>query len=156
LYAGADINLSSKDTGFTALMYACINSKYNPGEKIVEILLNHSALNVNVQDINGQTALLLAIDKLHSNSTEKTVQLLLEHPSIDVNLGSKCNLTPLMVACSRFITNNATAENVLKHLVAHPNIDFSSKHPGGLAALAWCPSNSVLAAAQIMLCKKKD
>ena len=73
---GADINLTTGDYGYTALMFA---SKYDH-RKIVKILLENGA-DVNIQNRNGFTALIFASE--HTNV--QVVKMLLDYKA-DVNI----------------------------------------------------------------------
>ena len=87
---GADVNSTTGDYDYTALMYA---SKYEH-IKIVQILLKHGA-DVNIQNRNGFTALIYASE----NGFVKIVKMLLEHKA-DVNIQENNGETALTTSIS--------------------------------------------------------
>jgi ankyrin repeat protein len=105
------------------LLFSCRYSKKLSSDKIVEMLLEHPKIDVNLQNNNGWTALMVASRTSNTDSTEETVKMLLEHSKIDVNLQNKNGWTALMIA-SRTSNTNST-ENTVKMLLEHPNIDIN-------------------------------
>ena len=55
--AAIDVNAQDSDSGYTALILACIDGHASS----VELLLAHADIDVNVRDSNGKTALDTAI-----------------------------------------------------------------------------------------------
>ncbi|OUM67236.1 hypothetical protein PIROE2DRAFT_58917 [Piromyces sp. E2] len=101
--------------------------------EIVELLLDHSNIDVNIQDNLGYTALICAA----GNNHKETVELLLGHPNagdrIDVNLQDKKGGSALIYAV------NENHKEIVKLLLNHPNvkdkINVNIKHNNGGTAL---------------------
>jgi len=105
-----DINNQCSE-GFTALMLASIK-----GHKVVvRLLLEHSDINVNLQNVFRYTALILASSYGH----DAVVRLLLEHPDINVNLQNNYGYTALMYA------SMYGHEAVVRLLLEHPDINVN-------------------------------
>lgn len=64
---GIDINKGSKSRGTTALMLAALGNE----EEVVDVLLTHPDININIQDKAGSTALLMAAEDGHRRIVEK-------------------------------------------------------------------------------------
>jgi len=91
---GASVNHQSRQDGSTCLLLAII---YNRSE-IVEYLLDHKAIDVNLSNKEGVTPLLAAI--LVACSVELT-RLLLQNDDININASNCYGDSPLLVASHR-------------------------------------------------------
>jgi len=112
-YSVVDINSKDSDDR-TALMWATIKEPtYEKDEKVVELLLKHPQIDVNVQTLSGSTALMYATYW----GKEKCVELLLNHPGIDVNLQNERGYTALMLAADNGY------EKCVELLLNHPGIN---------------------------------
>jgi len=76
-----------------ALHFACFNGCV----EMVQALLAHTGINVNIQSLGGQTPLSFACEC----DLVSVVQLLLKDPRVDVTLGDKRDCTPLWRASYR-------------------------------------------------------
>jgi ankyrin repeat protein len=92
LHHGANVN-AHNDGGETALMSA---SKRNH-EKVVDLLLEQSHVDVNAQDSNGATALVVA----SSRGYVEVVRSLLRHNKVDANLPMNDGRTALTVVSDK-------------------------------------------------------
>ena len=111
---GADVNVSTKSDGRTALYQACQNGH---GE-VVRLLLALSEINVNQADTDeGRTPLFKACSNGHTH----VVKLLLASSGIDVNQHNKKNETPLNMA------SYMGHVEVVRLLCQQPNIDLNKK-----------------------------
>ena len=99
LQQGADIN-EQDSNGYTALLLAC---QYNHTE-IVEILLKHNKINVNLKDTGvflmnisggGDSPFLSAC----ANNRYECVRLMIQDPRVDINMADDFGVSPLMWAC---------------------------------------------------------
>ncbi len=79
---------------------------------MVELLLEHPDVQVNLQKINGRTVLMEAVDRGHAN----IVKLLLKHPAIRVNLQDVTGATALIMAARE------GHSDIIKSLLEHPDI----------------------------------
>lgn len=106
-----DINLQTPKDKYTALMYA---SKWGFTD-IVQKMLQHPQINVNIENYENETALHLAC------YTQKTdvVELLLQYPNIDVNKKNYKNETALYFAC-----DNGNID-IVELLLENPSIDVN-------------------------------
>jgi len=116
-YTLVNVNLQN-EWGWAALMRAADMGN----EKVVELLLKHPGIDVNVQDNDGRTALMLAEGKT------ECIELLLNHPGIDVNVQNKWGYTALM-----FVANRGK-ENPVELLLNHPGIDVNVRDERGRTA----------------------
>lgn len=119
-----DVN-ASNDFGQTGLHLAASQSRV----KVVGLLLEHSKINVNVENIHtGGTALTDAA----WNGRVKVIKLLLAHPEIDldpIDRGYESPGNALHLAAE----NNHL--QVVKLLLAHPKIKVNHNHKDILSAL---------------------
>ena len=144
-HSGVDINMRYTD-GRTALMDSIREFKYSRRSrfrfflsrdpkklKILQALLNHSSLDVNMEDYEGNTALMLAVEV----SSEKTstsaelIQLLLNHSGMDVNVRSKNGNTALIYAIMHGFVG------AVKLLLSHRGIEVNTIGRGGRTGLSW-------------------
>jgi hypothetical protein len=77
-------------------MMATRHSNTDSTDKTVKILLEHTNIDVNLQNKNSCTALMLASIYSNTDSTENTVKMLLGHPNIDMKLHDNCGETALI------------------------------------------------------------
>ena len=85
---------------------------------IVELLLNHPQIDVNVQNHEGSSALIFAASR--NNAT--LVKVLANHPNIWINQANNWGETALWHACKYSqVTRGLAARNLLNH----PNIDVN-------------------------------
>ena len=118
---GADVNSTTGDYDYTALMYA---SKYEH-IKIVQILLKHGA-DVNIQNRNGFTALIYASE----NGFVKIVKMLLEHKA-DVNIQENNGETALTTS----ISHEKPGTNTIVELLLKNGADVDIQSNSGSTAL---------------------
>jgi ankyrin repeat protein len=64
----------------------------------VRMILNHSNININLQNKKGWTALMIASRYSNNGSTIETVRMLLNHSNINVNLRNNDGWTASMLA----------------------------------------------------------
>ena len=128
---GADVNYqnSSQDT---ALMIAC---QYKCSA-VVEILLKHPNIDVNLKNKLGLTALMGAASCALTYGAIKNVELLMNHPKIIINDSNKTGWTAFMSACGNMPTDNTqVVELFLKNL----KLDINARHNGGQTAFDLMP-----------------
>ncbi|MBK4738848.1 ankyrin repeat domain-containing protein [Noviherbaspirillum pedocola] len=129
----ADLEIRGK-AGHTALMLAT-----HQGEtRIVELLLNRQAINVNVRNTDGNTPLLLALDGMSSNSSttggrhkayEAIAHALLARNDIDIHAHAASGNNALM----RAVTEEA--ETLVQRLLGMPGVDVNARNAKGHTAL---------------------
>ena len=113
LQNGADINEQDKYGGI-ALSCACY---YNHTE-IVEILLQHNKINVNLQSNGGYSPFYVAC----ANNNYECSLLMLQDARVDINMANKFGISPLMIACYRGYTK------IVQLLISYGrNIDIHKK-----------------------------
>jgi ankyrin repeat protein len=99
--------------------------------KVCELLLSHSAIDVNTFDNLGKTALMNTSRNGHS----EVVRLLLSHNDIDVNIPNNIyGMTALMYASHR------GHSEVFKLLLSHSDIDVNLSNYNGKTALMYACS----------------
>ena len=134
-YSVVDIN--SKDyRGMTTLMCATIWGN----EKIIELLLRHPEIDVNIQDEEiGWSALIYAVYNLQP----KSVELLLKHPKIDVNVQDQWDRTALMYTVSDIYDhkNIKKIEAIIDLLLQQSGIDANLQDEDGMTASMWASSH---------------
>ena len=124
---GADVNSTTGDYDYTALMYA---SKYEH-IKIVQILLKHGA-DVNIQNRNGFTALIYASERGYS----KIVGMLLEHGA-DINQLSNFGENALMIAINQKYVSLDDITKTVKILLDYKvNVNIKNKKDGSTALMS--------------------
>ena len=94
-------------------------------EAIVDFLLKHSSVDVNILDIQGKSALILAGELGHQG----IVKRLLEHPGVEINIKDVDGFTGLIWAA-----DNGHVEAVTEFLKA-PEIDVNAVDLDGHSAL---------------------
>ncbi|MBQ6516000.1 ankyrin repeat domain-containing protein [bacterium] len=104
--------------------YPLTHCSYNGLTSIVELLITHPDIDVNIKDKDGDTPL--------NNATLKAqrdvVKQLIEHPETNVNMKNKNGQTALMLAIKGGL--NQTAETILKH----PDVDIYAEDNEGRTA----------------------
>ena len=125
LLMGADVNAQYEKSG-TALMIAVKMSN----KEIVELLLAHKDINVNIQtQDDGLTALMIALIEIYFLSNrKKIVKLLLAHKDINVNIQTQEGITALMFAVEK-------GDGEIVELLLDKGADIDAKAKGGLTAL---------------------
>ncbi|KFX99137.1 hypothetical protein V490_01932 [Pseudogymnoascus sp. VKM F-3557] len=93
---------------------------------VVELLLQHSSIDVNVLGWTGETVLTRAI----CSDREDLVGMLLQHSEIDVNARDSSGQTPLLQAA----LNNR--EGIVTMLLQHREINVNAKNAFGMTALS--------------------
>lgn len=88
-----------------------------PNIELIKNIVEHSVIDVNVQDSTGMTALMWA----SRGGRSEVVKMLLERLEIDVNLQDEDGWTALMIASA-----NGHAE-IVRLLLEHPKIDKTIK-----------------------------
>lgn len=110
---------------------------YISSEQILELLLKHSKINVNIQTSNHlNTPLMLAIRNLRflpDNHISQTMDLLLNHPNINVNLQDYTGGTALHIAIIDY--TETYKPKVIKNLVKHPALNVNIQDNKGATAL---------------------
>jgi hypothetical protein len=114
------------------LMYA---AKWERLE-MVQVLLQHEEINVNVQDEKGDTALMYAVKEGNLD----IVQALLEHPRIDVNLQNNDGHNALIIA----VLLKYRELDIVKALLEHPRIDVNLQERDGNTTLIIAANNGYL------------
>ena len=134
----SNINVQGRG-GQTALIIAC---KFGL-EEVVQYLLRHPNLDVNIADNNGDTALLLACGRSPNN--EAIVSMLLGHQDIQVNKVNSFMDTPLIMACME------SQLGVVKLLLARDDINVNAKNIDNYTALMMsCEINNTNTKAEIV------
>jgi ankyrin repeat protein len=108
----------------SALHIACFEDF---DDKVIQLLVDHPGIDIEVQDANGRTAFSWAVKK--RNVT--TVRLLLATGKVNVNHKDKIGRTPLSFAVE------AGDVNMVKILLARDDIDSSIKERGEMSSLAY-------------------
>lgn len=108
----------------SALHIACFEDF---DDKVIQLLVDHPSIDIEVQDANGRTAFSWAVKK--RNVT--TVSLLLATGKVNVNHKDKIGRTPLSFAVE------AGDVNMVKILLARDDIDSSIKERGEMSSLAY-------------------
>ncbi|KAH6910064.1 hypothetical protein BKA70DRAFT_1100719 [Coprinopsis sp. MPI-PUGE-AT-0042] len=139
-----EVNAVGGRNGQSALTTAaCLGSA---GIMIIDLLLAHPLINVNVLDEEGRTPLFWAA-RLDSTTVLKR---LLAHEGIDANLPDEGGRTPLIWAS--LLDHKATGNTTfLKCLLAHPQIDINLADRHGRTPLFWAASKSETNAAKFLL-----
>lgn len=118
-------------------VYYCIkNDKYDycMVDKLIELILSHKNIDVNLQDDHGWTPLMYAV----FNEDKNIVELLLSHNNIDVNIQSKYGKTALMISpCyTLFCNNDCDSKFEIAHmLLSRYDIDVNLQDFIGRTAL---------------------
>ncbi|OUM64989.1 hypothetical protein PIROE2DRAFT_60293 [Piromyces sp. E2] len=94
-------------------------------KEIVEVLLKHPGIDVNVQDNKKVTPLMYAT----IYGRLKTVKLLLKHPKIDVNIQNRIGGTALICA------SEIGQKNIVELLINQPGIDINLQDNKGASPL---------------------
>ncbi len=111
---GIQVNLGASIDGWTALLLASIYGHV----AVVHVLLQHTAMDVNIKSTSGVTALHVACRE----DKPQVVAELLRHPGIDINqTGGPEATTSLHFAC---IFGHA---KVVRELLKHPDIRVNQK-----------------------------
>jgi ankyrin repeat protein len=97
--------------------------------EIVQVLLQHEEINVNVQDEKGDTALIWAAEK----GRTEVVKRLLKHPLIDVNVQDNIGQTALML--SVYKRKKIPILEIVKELLKRKEIDVNLQNRNGNTAL---------------------
>lgn len=99
LKSGSEPNFQT-NSGYTALILACLHSSSDSSLETAKILLDYGA-KINIQNYEGNTALSIAIMNYDTTSSFDTIKLLLDHGA-DVNIQSIIGgNTPLMMIAGR-------------------------------------------------------
>ena len=93
--------------------------KKKPNMELINMILEHSIVDVNWQDEDGRTVLMWA----SMYRKNKTAKMFLERPEIDVNVQDKNGWTALMFAT--YDLNAPLIEKILKHNDIEVNIKNS-------------------------------
>ncbi|KAJ5923636.1 hypothetical protein N7454_008881 [Penicillium verhagenii] len=118
---GCTLNDNMTHSG-TALCFAASMGH----EAVVQQLLGHPNIKVNIPDIYGRTPLFHAVQQGH----ETIVQHLLSHPDINVNILSIDGMTPLSHAAEQ------GHELIVQHLLSHLDINVNIPSIGGRTPLS--------------------
>ena len=122
-YSLKELNYQNEE-GWTLLHYLCRNSqKLSIYNKIIQYLLNHTDINVNLQTNHGLSALMMAAQYSNKDSSDKTVEMLLNHTDIDVNLQENFGSTALMMAARN--SNTDSSDKTVEMLLNHSDIDVN-------------------------------
>ncbi len=149
---GADVNLCN-NSGSTPLMYACRHSNEDSKPEVVDILLAHPKIDVNIKnDGEGMNAFEYACSYVSTTSSIETVKKLLQHPQIDVNVrdmildrktGKFFGQTVLMRVS--FHSANPLKLEIMKLLLAREDIDINATcNTIGVTALGYLLKNTKL------------
>jgi len=120
-----DVNAGNK-IGWTALINAAALNRLH----IVEVLMNHPRIDVNVQDKSGNTAL------YHAVSHPAIAKALMNHPGIDLNTVDNYGWTALMYAAWK------NKLDIVKELMNHPGIDVNVQNRDKRTALMIAADNN--------------
>ena len=133
VYSIDEINYQNEKK-WTILHHLCRNAaKISFAHDLIEVLLNHPKIQINLKSDNNYTPLSLACYHSKVDSTEKTIEILLKHPDIDVNLTESGGWTTLMIAAS--LSNAQSSDNTVKMLLQHPKINVNFVNSSGVSAL---------------------
>lgn len=95
LYPNIDINYrTNKDEGPIHIYTSALIEAIPKSTKIIELLLNHPKIDVNITDEDGNTPLHLLCER---NTEINKIKLLLNHPNININAQNKRGNTPLHI-----------------------------------------------------------
>ena len=134
----SNINVQGRG-GQTPLIIACKLGL----EEVVQYLLHHPNLDVNIADNDGDTALLLACGRSPNN--EAIVSMLLSHQDIQVNKVNSFRDTPLITACMK------SQLGVVKLLLARDDINVNARNNDNYTALMMsCEINNTKTKAEIV------
>ena len=131
-----DINQTNQDQ--ETLLHVAVRTGWSiavdPGHSIavdsivVDCLLEHASINVNLQDIQGNTALHIALN----HGFYKTAQTLLMHPDMNIHLPNRNGNTPLHSAmeamCSSLHRVNAQYITKILDLFNNKGADFMCRN----------------------------
>lgn len=140
---GVDVNANDGILGNTALIWTAVFGY----DKIANILLQKSEIDINAKDHLGRTALIWAA----INGNEKLANILLQHSEIDVNakydekFGIDEGRNALMMAIYK------GHENVAKLLAENSATDVNAKSDSGMTALMWAARKGQTDVAKILL-----
>ncbi|KDO24159.1 hypothetical protein SPRG_10586 [Saprolegnia parasitica CBS 223.65] len=128
--ASTDINFACQH-GWTPLI---VQSFLNRDAGIVDVLLQHKAINTNAQNNMGATALMLASEEGHTD----IVASLLAHADVEINMQDNAGFSALMLAAQ------SGHADVVNALLQHPSIDVGLQSLDESTALnAACEGNHV-------------
>ena len=120
MIAQDDIDINAQDNNGKTIIHTVECSFGNDGTNILNLLLAHSNINVNIQDNRKLTPLNAAIVAIEDFQAHfEKIKLLLGHPDINVNLQDYYSSTPLHNAVIRQDTD------VITLLLAHPKINVN-------------------------------
>ena len=126
-----DVN-ATNEYGSTPLIIATKYSNHIENrKKLIEILIKHDSINLDIQDSDGWTALMIASRDSNSDSTENTVKMLIE-AGADLNLQHSDGSTALMIASRS--SNTDSTENTVKMLI-EAGANLNLQHSDGSTAL---------------------
>ena len=112
------------------------DDRYKKALQIVELLLLHKNININMVDTNGQTPLHIAVEMLATNvkKAERIVKLLLSRKEIDVNLLDRSSRTPLHLAVGQK-GDKSQILTITKELLKFKNIKVNVPDKDGKTVL---------------------
>jgi ankyrin repeat protein len=132
-----DVNASGGSYGASALAIAVLNGSLS----IVELLLAHPLIDINVMVEKGQTLLLWALRGNHVG----IVEILLADPRLDINLAEHEGWTPLLWAAKE------GRKALLERLLAHRQIEVNLSDLQGQTALIWASLKGHITAVETLL-----
>ena len=113
------------------LYHECV--KPNPNIEVIENILEHSIVDVNLQTIGKRNPLTIASSRGHT----EIVKLLLKHPEIDVNWQTPSGQTALMK------TTEIRNIKIVRSILNHPKINVNLRDSKGRTALWYaCKKNN--------------
>ncbi len=133
--AGINVNLQS-NFGSTALIWATNFETRLPSCNIVELLLHHKDINVNLQNHKGWTVLMnICLDNIDiiTPKHEHQLELLLQREDINVNIQNNKGETALILSCKKY---TKSTKRVVELLLEHKDINVNVQDRQGETALA--------------------
>lgn len=138
-----NINYQNENNHRSTAFHRCCHHGYTD---IVELLLKHKGLNVNIADgFYGNTPFSLACKE----GRTKTVELLLKDPRVQVDLVDNLKRTPFLLACS------FGHKDIAKLLIQDNRVDVNFPDDYGWTPLMHCCKNEKIEAVQELLMYEK-
>jgi len=129
--SAAEIN-AQNDAGFTALILAARNSRFDSHDKAVRLLI-HAGAKLDLQTVLGRTALHSSASNSRTESQESTLQLLLQ-AGADINARAADGWSPLMIS-ARF--TRTTSHDSTMQLLLDAGADVDHQDIDGVSAIMY-------------------
>ncbi|KAF2801957.1 ankyrin, partial [Mytilinidion resinicola] len=97
--------------------------------EIVDVLLGHDGVDINLQDSRGWTELHSAIEAPEASHCRNIVQLLLDHQEVNVNAMTSDGQTALHLAAGR------NGHEVVQMFLSHQDVKVNAVNSDGETAL---------------------